>query len=138
MAAENVYVFDACAVIALLHQEEGAAVVEGLLKEKGRRCLLHVVNACEVYYDMYRRVGKDGADSIQRILLKYGFAFDDSLTEDFWKNVGELKALRRRVSLADCFALALAIREGAILVTSDHHEFDAIAEAKLCEVRFIR
>ncbi len=51
---------------------------------------------------------------------------------------GQLKAEWRRISLADCFALALAIREKATLVTSDHHELDRIAETGLCPFRFIR
>lgn len=44
----------------------------------------------------------------------------------------------RLVALADCFALALAIREESTLVTSDHHELDAIAKAGVCPIQFIR
>lgn len=40
MPAETVYVFDACAVVALLKNEEGAGVVESLLQEESHRCLV--------------------------------------------------------------------------------------------------
>lgn len=43
-----------------------------------------------------------------------------------------------KISLADCFAPALAIRTGGTLVTSDHHEFDAIVPLGLCPTLFIR
>ena len=35
-----------------------------------------------------------------------------------------------KISVADSMALALAKIKGAIIVTSDHHEFDCIDEAK--------
>jgi predicted nucleic acid-binding protein len=43
----------------------------------------------------------------------------------FWKEAGNLKA-RGRISLADCFAVALSAREDAILLTSDRHEFEPL------------
>lgn len=44
----------------------------------------------------------------------------------------------RRVSLAACFAIALAKSLGATLLTSDHRELDVIDAAKACEIQFIR
>ena len=55
----------------------------------------------------------------------------------FWQEVGRYKATNK-ASLADCTAIALANRVGGELVTSDHHEFDAIAANGVCRVRFIR
>lgn len=43
-----------------------------------------------------------------------------------------------KVSLADCFAMALTNRMQADLYTSDHHEFDPIAASGICSVKFIR
>ncbi len=59
--------------------------------------------------------------------------FDQSL----WQEAGRLKA-KGKVSLADCFALALTNRVGGTLLTSDHHELDAIAAAGICNITFIR
>ena len=57
----------------------------------------------------------------------------------FWKEAGKLKA-GGRISLADAFAVTLAARDGATLLTSDHHEFDPLlaAENFPVGVRFIR
>jgi predicted nucleic acid-binding protein len=56
----------------------------------------------------------------------------------FWRQAGNYKATIHRVSLADCFAITLTNRVGGELVTSDHREFDPIAESGICHVRFIR
>ncbi|HEV2856717.1 MAG TPA: type II toxin-antitoxin system VapC family toxin [Thermoanaerobaculia bacterium] len=138
MAAEPVFVFDACALIALLEDEPGAEVVEEILQDPTNSCLINAVSACEVYYDLCRRGNTEDADTLEKLFAEYGLELLDALPSDLWKVAGKLKAEWRRVSLADCFALALAIREEGILVTSDHHELDAIAKAGACPIRFIR
>jgi uncharacterized protein with PIN domain len=138
LPAENVYVFDACAVIALLDDEAGAEVVEELLAGENHRCVIHILNVCEVYYHIYRRADKDRAAKLETILESYGFQLNNSLLSSLWQSASQLKAEWRRVSLADCFALALALGEKATLVTSDHHELDPVAQAGLCPFRFIR
>jgi len=136
LPAENVYVFDACAIIALLDDELGAEVVETLLEGEGHRCVIHILNVCEVYYHIYRSADKEKADKLKSVLERYGFELDEQTA--LWQEASQLKAVWRRVSLVDCFALALAIREKATLVTSDHHELDPIAQAGVCPFRFIR
>ena len=51
-----------------------------------------------------------------------------------------LEATHPSVFLADAFAVTMAEREQAILVTPDHHEFDPLpaAGSLLVRVRFIR
>jgi len=138
LAAESVIVFDACALIAILENEPGADVVAELLEETANRCLIHAVSACEVYYDLLRRGTIDEAGALVALLTEYDLDLIETLPSDLWSIAGKLKAEWRRVSLADCFALALAIREGGTLVTSDHHELDPIAAAGACPIRFIR
>lgn len=138
MATEPVFIFDACALIAILEDEPGAEVVEGLLQESANRCLIHAVNACEVYYDLCRRGNMQDADTLETLFAEYGLEFFESLPADLWRIAGKIKAEWRRVSLADCFALALAVREDGTLVTSDHGELDPIAKAGVCPIRFIR
>jgi predicted nucleic acid-binding protein len=138
LPAENVYIFDACAIIALLDDEPGAEVVEELLAGEGHRCVIHLLNVCEVYYHIYRSADQQRADKLRGVLESYGFEVEESLVPLLWQEASRLKAEWRRVSLVDCFALALAIQKGATLVTSDHHELDPIAEAGLCPFRFIR
>lgn len=131
------YIFDACAVIALLQGEPGAGSVELLLKQQGR-FLIHAVNVCEVYYDLLRRNANAMADTLEQVLDAIGFETIETLSPALWQSAGKLKAELRRISLADCFALALTLRENGSLVTADHHEFDSVSKAGLCPVQFIR
>jgi uncharacterized protein with PIN domain len=64
LADNRLYVFDSCAVIAFLQREPGAQIVTEILENPENRCLLHVVNACEVYYDIYRRGGEEDASAL--------------------------------------------------------------------------
>ena len=63
---------------------------------------------------------------------------DAALTPAIWQAAGALKANLRRVSLADCFAIELTRRLHATILTSDHHEFDALVAQSVCDIRFIR
>jgi predicted nucleic acid-binding protein len=136
LADDRVFVFDACAFIALLEDEPGAAAVEVLLQDPRNRCLIHSINACEIYYDLYRRGNTEDANSLVAIFGENGLQLVEESPSDLWQIAGKLKAEWRRISLADCFALALAIYENGTLVTSDHHELDRLAQ--LCPILFIR
>jgi uncharacterized protein with PIN domain len=79
LPADEVFVFDACAVIALLDNEPGAAVVEALLADENNRCLIHLLNVCEVFYHVFRRADQKRAGKLSDILETYGFVLADSL-----------------------------------------------------------
>lgn len=138
MPDDRLYVFDACAVIAFLQREPGAEVVAEILKDPQSRCLLHAVNACEVYYDIYRRDGEQDASALEGILATTGIELVETIPSALWRTAGNFKAEWRRVSLADCLALALAVLENGTLLTSDHRELDPIAQSAICPIRFIR
>jgi len=76
------------------------------------------VNLAEYYYKTCRKLGKESADSRYFMLTssKLLITTDERLTR-----LAALEKCRQRLnlSLADCFALALAIREKAILLTTD-------------------
>lgn len=138
MADDELYIFDSCAVIAYLGHEPGADVVAEILKDSQKRCLIHAVNACEVYYDIYRRSGEEDASFLEQILATAGIKLVETLPAPLWRIAGGLKAEWKRVSLADCLALALAVLEKGTVLTCDHRELDPIAEAGVCPIRFIR
>ena len=132
-------VLDACALIALLRSEPGCGEVRSLLADEACRCFIHAINLCEVYYECLRNYDEAQADQMLADLSACGLLLRDDMDAGFWKKAGHLKA-RGRISLADAFAVTLAEREQAILVTSDHHEFDPLIAAgslPVC-VRFIR
>lgn len=125
-------------MIAYLKDEDGAEeVVEGHLAGDEGQCVAHAVNLCEVYYDYLRDEGEEPARVAVETLKSDGLVVREDMDESFWTEIGRHKAAHR-VSLADCFAIALANREETKVSTSDHHEFDPIADQGICEVEFIR
>jgi PIN domain nuclease of toxin-antitoxin system len=130
-------VLDACAMIAFLRGEPGAEVVRGILLDPTARCYAHSINLCEVYYDFARSAGRKTARAALRDLKAAGIRMRRDIGQDFWMRIGDLKATQK-VSLADCFAIQLSKRLHGDVVTSDHHEFDALASQSICRVHFIR
>lgn len=137
-AAGQVYVLDACTLLAFLGNEPGANVVKPLLTDTSNVCMVHAINLCEVYYDLLRQNDVQFAQQAVATLLAAGVQVRNDMDEPFWQQAGNLKVNPGKISLADCFALALAIRNGATLVTSDHHEFDRIDALGICPILFIR
>lgn len=133
-----VNVLDACAMIAFLRGEPGADVVEALFLDKNTTCMAHAVNLCEVYYDFMRAADENTARGAIADLEAKGLVAREDMDPQLWQEAGRYKATIKKISLADCFAMALANRIQANLYTSDHHEFDPIAASGICSVKFIR
>lgn len=133
-----IYVLDACAMIAFLADEPGADVVERSLLDTSSQCVAHSINLCEVFYHAWRKGGEAEATKAVDDLRAVGVTERDDSDRAFWLEVGRIKAVQVRVSLADCCAIALTNRVGGTLLTSDHHELDAVAAAGVCDITFIR
>src|SRR3954453_19264671 len=100
-------VIDASALIAFLRDEPGAEAVEKFLRLPGT-CSAHALNLCEVYYDFWRASNQNVAEAAIAELAGLGIEGRTDRESQFWSEVGRLKAVYRKVSLADCCALALA------------------------------
>lgn len=131
-------VFDACALVAFAYDEEGADLLETYLASDENTCFVHSLNFCEFYYQAYRRSSKNDAARMVEEFLETGLILRNDMDIEFWQDAGELKASHKKVSLADCCAIALAKRLDAELVTSDHHELDALADLGVCKITFFR
>jgi PIN domain nuclease of toxin-antitoxin system len=69
----DLYVLDACALIAFLSDEVGAGVVESVLRQASQETIkvsMHKLNLLEVYYGDYRAHGKTAADGIVGMVEK--------------------------------------------------------------------
>lgn len=133
-----ILVLDASAMIAYLRNEAGAERVEQALLDRDNRCIAHVLNLFEVFYDFHRAIGPADALKAVKDLDAIGVEQNSEIDVAFWQAASAFKAIHRRVSLADCFLITLANRLGATILTADHHEFDALADQRLCSVTFIR
>lgn len=135
--AMSTYVLDACALIAYLRDEEGGDKLRRMLKEPDKRFLMHAVNVGEVYYDSLRVSGQEKAqelfDDLARLPINVIWMIDAPVL----KLVGKYKT-SYRMSYADTFVLALAEKEAATVISTDHHEFDQVAQAGVLSFYWLR
>ncbi len=124
-------------MIAFLRGEPGGDVVRSHLLDPGVKCYAHCVNLCEVYYDFIRRFDVRVAEQAINDLFKAGVVERADLDDAFWRQVGGHKA-RGGIALGDCFCLALAVRLGGQVVTSDRKEFEPLVPLNICPILFIR
>ncbi len=124
---------DSWAVLAWLDGDEPAAkVVQGVVERE--RPAMSWMNLVEVYYRTTRDHGRQEADAVLAELRP-------QITEDLpgisaMREVARLKA-ENPIALADCFAVALAAEERAVLLTGDPEIIDR-AEQLPCEVKDLR
>ena len=132
----EIFVLDACALIALINKEDGAEIIEDVLKraQAGNvSIIMNKLNFLEVYYDLYRSYGEEVADKLIRNINKPPIVIHSELSDTVFKEAGRLKA-SYKISIADSIALGEAIVSGGQLLTSDHHEFDLIEKSE--DIRF--
>jgi len=123
-----IYVLGACALIAVLHGENGASIIKSAFDEVDKgiaKIIMHKANLLEVYYDLLRSLGKDKADIIMSEIKKRPIGINAEISDEIFIEAGRLKS-SYKISFADSFALAQAKVSGGVLLTSDHHEFDVI------------
>jgi predicted nucleic acid-binding protein len=131
---------DACALIAFLQDEPGAETVTAILRSANDGdavILINKINHLEVYYDIYRRVGKEKADDELAMIKKLPVIIQSELCDEVFLEAGRLKAAYK-ISLADAIALAEALISNRELLTADHHEFDDIERCESIHFHWIR
>ena len=136
----EVYVLDACALIALLAREAGAETVRTLLcnaYDGEAHISMHKLNLLEVYYEDYRVHGEMAANDMLGKIKKLPVSIISEISDEIFAEAGRLKA-SYRISLADSIALAEASVSGASLMTADHHEFDVIEKSEKVKFHWIR
>jgi ribonuclease VapC len=112
-------ILDSWAVLAYFQNEPSAEAVQELLvsQDNGTRLLMTVINAGEVWYSYARRASTEIADERIQQLRMTGIEFIRA-DWDLTKEAARFKS-RYPIAYADCFAAALARREGGKLVTGD-------------------
>lgn len=109
---------DSYALLAYLKQENNYRKVENLLSSKESELLMNDINIGETFYILTRERGLDKAEYFINAILpnlpiiKIGNAFSDVM------QAAKIKA-QYPISYADCFAVATAIREKAVIITGD-------------------
>ncbi|GAB1372897.1 hypothetical protein MASR1M45_29610 [Candidatus Kapaibacterium sp.] len=137
---KNIFVLDACAMIAFLSDEVGANKVQELLDlaNYGNIPLyIHQINLLEIHYGIVRSDGIELANHILAEIRKLPLKVVDKIDNHLFANSSYFKS-NYKISLADSIALGLSKSLKAKLVTSDHHEFDIIDNYHEVEFYWIR
>ena len=126
MTERSAFVLDTFALLAYLQDEAGASRVESLLKNAvNEKCRLFVsvINLGEMLYIVERRGGvpksQDALALIRQLPIEV-LAADEQAVFD----AAHIKA-GHALSYADAFAVVAAIRNSAVLLTSDS-EFESV------------
>jgi predicted nucleic acid-binding protein len=124
---------DSWAVLAWLDGEEPAAeIVQGVID--GERPAMSWINLVEVHY---RTVRDNGGPEADQVLAELRPQISENLPGiSAMRAASRLKA-EHPIALADCFAIALAAEEGAVLLTGDP-EIIGRAEQLPCDVEDLR
>lgn len=132
----EMYILDACALIALLSKETGYETVERILEEskaQKAKIAMHTVNLLEVYYHICRLYDENSAINFLDDIKNSPLQLKTEITEDVIIRAGRLKKLYK-ISLADAIGLSETNISGGTFVTADHHELDAVEKNE--DIRF--
>jgi uncharacterized protein len=136
----EIYVLDACALIALLSKETGYNNVEKIIeksKNKKAKIIMHTINVLEVYYHIYKLYDKASALNFLNEIKDSPIQLRAEVTNDIIINAGKLKK-QYKLSLADAIGLAETIISNGSFVTADHHELDVIEKKEKIKFTWIR
>jgi len=121
-------VFDTEALLIFYLGEEGAEVVEDLLRRiqnKETKGFLNIVNLTEFYYILYRRDAAIAEEKV-RNLRAYGMEIVPIIDNAIWREAGKIKG-EHAISLADAFAVATAMAKGDKLVVGRDDDFKKVS-----------
>jgi predicted nucleic acid-binding protein len=115
------YIFDACALIALIKNEAASDQVSGLLAraDAGEIAIyMSIVNLAEVYYGFLRERGEQTADAIMSDAASLPITVIDTINGAVYREAARFKAAYP-MFLADAFLCACAKDLSAVIVTKD-------------------
>jgi len=136
----DIYVLDACALIALLSKETGYRNVEKVIEKsnnKEAKIIMHTVNLLEVYYHVYKLYDEVSALNFLNEMKDSPIQLHAEVTNEIIINAGKLKR-KYKLSLADAIGLAETMIYNGSFVTADHHELDVIEKNESINFTWVR
>jgi PIN domain nuclease of toxin-antitoxin system len=117
------YIFDACALLALLNKEmrKGYEPVNDLLDRAGTgeiSLCMSMVNLVEVYYRIIQIKGFENADVAMEFVRTLPIKIISDITDEIYFETARYKA-RYPMSLGDAFLCGTAKILAAVIVTKD-------------------
>ena len=136
----NIFIFDACALIALLAGEPGAEKVKDIIQDAidGKATIkINQINLLEVYYHIINVYNQNKANKMLEKIKEFPIEVIIGLTADVFKEAGRIKS-KYKIPLGDSIAVAECVINKGILVTSDHTDLDKIENAENIKINWFR
>jgi len=136
----NIYILDACALIALLAGEHGAENVKKIIQDAvdGKITIkINQINLLEVYYKICNVYNQGEANKTMIKIREFPIEIIIGLKEDVFNEAGKIKS-KYKIPLGDSIAVAECIIGNGILVTSDHNDFEKIEKKENIKINWFR
>ena len=136
----NLYFLDACSLIAVFADEEGAENVIKIIQDAvDEKIILKInqVNLLEVYYYLCRAYGQDEANKAINKIKEYPIGINVGMNESVFNEAGRIKP-KYKIPLGDSIAIAECIINNGTLVTSDHDDFSIFEKESLAKIFWFR
>jgi predicted nucleic acid-binding protein len=129
------YILDACALIGYFGDKVRELFRDAYARKN--RLFMHNLNVLEIYYGVRRAYSESVAARILRNIQNLPITFISEIGGASFIEAGRLKS-SHKMSLADAVLLGEASTRNAVVVTSDHHELDAVEAAEPIQFFWIR
>jgi predicted nucleic acid-binding protein len=136
----DIFVLDACALIALLAGEPGAEKVRKIIQDAvdgNITVKINQINLLEVYYKICNVYNQDEANKAMKKLKEFPIEIIIGLKEDVFNEAGRIKS-KYKIPLGDSIVVAECIICKGILVTSDHNDFENIEKKENLKINWFR
>jgi predicted nucleic acid-binding protein len=136
----EIFILDACALIALLAGESGAENVKKIIQDAvdgNVTVKINQINLLEVYYKICNVYNQDEAKRTIKKLKEFPIEIIIGLKEEVFNEAGRIKS-EYKIPLGDSIAVAECIICKGILVTSDHHDFEKIEKKEDLKINWFR
>jgi len=136
----NLFILDACALIALLAGEEGAEKVRDIIQDaidEKATVKINQINLLEVYYHIINVYDQNKANEMLGIVGKFPIEVIIGLEESTFNEAGRIKA-KYKIPLGDSIVVAECIIRKGTLVTSDHSDLGKIENAEKITINWFR
>ena len=136
----NLFILDACALIALLAGEQGAEKVRDIIQDaidEKATVKINQINLLEVYYHIINIYDQNEANEMLNIIRKFPIEVIIGLEDSTFNEAGRIKS-KYKIPLGDSIVVAECVIRKGILVTSDHSDLEKMENAEKITINWFR
>jgi predicted nucleic acid-binding protein len=136
----EIFILDACALIALLAGEPGAENVKKIIQDavdENVTVKINQINLLEVYYYVCNTYNQDEANKALKKIKEFPIEIIIGLKDNVFNEAGRIKSTYK-IPLGDSIVVAECIIGKGTLVISDHNDIEKIEKAEDIKINWFR